>query len=165
MYQLLFSLQTKIVYTRESDNKHKKGYSLKKYLKILLTSIVIMNIIACNKDADIASKNLSTKADNFQIDRRIIFYNSITDTYMLSILGKCSVKKDNKDKQLEVTCKTSKDTYKKHYLGISDNVTYFVEQLTDKKVNTYHYEVIFKPQSIIPDINFKGNLEKLKEIL
>ena len=127
---------------------------MKKYLKALLILIIITSIISC-KDSDIASKNLSTKADSFQIDRRIIFYNGITDTYMLSILGKCSIKKDNKDKQLEVTCKTSKDTYKKHYLGISDNITYFVEQLTDKKVNTYHNEVIFKPQSIIPDINFR----------
>jgi hypothetical protein len=111
---------------------------------------------ACS-DADIASKNLSKAAEMFEIDRRIVFYNGITSEYILTIEGKCSIKKDGKDNQLEVTCKTGIDDYKKHFLGISDNVTYFAEQLNSKKVSAYHYRVIFKPQTIIPDIDFRSD--------
>jgi len=116
-------------------------------------------MIGCKRDADIASHNLSYAADNFELDRRVVFYNGITNDYMLEIIGKCSVK--DKGTQLEVTCKTGPSQYKKHFLGLSDNVTYFAEQLTGKKVSTYHYSVTFKPQSILPDIDFKGNLEEL----
>ena len=90
-----------------------------------------------------------------KINRRIIFYNGITDKYIFVIEGFCSIEKDNRDNQLEVTCKVGKNSYKKHYLGISDNVTYFIEQLDAKSVDAYHYKVIFKPQTIIPDIDVK----------
>ena len=39
------------------------------------------------------------------------------------------------------------------FLGLSDNVTFFAEQIADAPVNTYQYRVIFKPSTIIPDIN------------
>ena len=35
--------------------------------------------------------------------------------------------------------------YKKHFLGLSDNVTYFAEQIDSKNVDKYHYRLIFKP--------------------
>ena len=85
----------------------------------------------CGTDADIASKNLSYEADRFNIDRRIVFYNGITNDYIFTIEGKCSIKADKIDKQLEVTCKVAEDKYKKHFLGLSDNVTYFAEKIKD----------------------------------
>lgn len=115
---------------------------------------------ACT-DAQIASSNLSQAADMFEIDRRIVFYNGITDTYMLTIEGRCSIEKDGMDEQLEVTCKTGPEAFKKHFLGISDNVTYFVEQLETANVSVYHYRVVFKPQSILPDVDFRGDANEL----
>jgi hypothetical protein len=56
---------------------------------------------------------------------------------------------------LTVTCKTGPNAYKKHFLGLSDNVTYIVEQLEAKDVSVYHYRVIFKPSTIVPDIDIK----------
>jgi len=100
----------------------------------------------------------------FEINRRIVFYNGITDKYILLIEGRCSIRKDNNDNQLEVTCKTGENKYKKHFLGISDNVTYFAEQLDSAKVSKYHYRVIFKPQSIIPDIDFRGSTKDIPKI-
>lgn len=100
--------------------------------------------------ADTASENLSTKADNFEIDRRIVFFNGITDTYLLSIEGRCSIADEGG--QLEVTCRIGEDEYKKHFLGLSDNVSYFVEQLETADVSVYHYLVIFRPEAIIPEI-------------
>lgn len=127
-------------------------------------TIVLLLITLCapgcgdNTDANIASHNLSVAADQFQINRRVIFYNGITGEYILSVEGKCSLEKDNMDNQLELTCKISPTTYKKHFLGLSDNVTYFAEQIEEASVNPYHYKVIFKPQSIIPDIDLKTSI-------
>jgi len=112
--------------------------------------------VGCSRDAQVASKNLSYAADNFQLDRRIVFYNGITGDYILTIEGKCSFDAVS-EKKVDVTCKTGNSEFKKHSLGISDNVTYFSEQLTSKGVSTYHYKVAFKPQSIIPDIDLKVN--------
>lgn len=120
---------------------------------IIATIAVMLTLIAgCRTDAQIASANLSTAADQFEIERRIVFYNGITESYILVIEGRCSIV-PNLNK-LKVTCRTGEKDFKKHYLGLSDNVTYFVEQLETAEVGVYHYRVIFKPQSIIPDIDF-----------
>lgn len=105
---------------------------------------------ACSSDADVASQNLSKDADNFKILRRVVFVNGITDTYLLSIEGLCSI--TDQGNQLEVTCKTGPNEFKKHFLGLSDNVSYFVEQLDGANVSTDHYKVIFKPTTILPDV-------------
>ena len=139
----------------------KEAGTLKKLRGIGVASTVLAGVATlttgCERDADIASRNLSQAADMFEIDRRIVFYNGITDTYMLTIEGRCSIQKDKADNQLEVTCKTGENGYKKHFLGISDNVTYFAEQLDTKDVSTYHHRVVFKPQAIIPDVDFRSN--------
>jgi hypothetical protein len=120
--------------------------------KLLLVSSVLLTLAGCDNAADVASRNLSTAADQFQINRRIVFYNGITGDYILVIEGLCSLGNQDSPRELSVTCKTGPDTYKKHFLGLSDNVTYFAEQIQDAPVSTYHYEVIFKPSVIIPDV-------------
>ena len=110
-------------------------------------------------DAEIASQNLSRAADNFEILRRVVFVNGITDTYMLSIEGFCSI--EDQGNQLEVTCMDGPRRFKKHFLGLSDNVTYFAEQLEAADVSTHHYRVTFKPQAILPDIDFRGSVDQL----
>lgn len=109
----------------------------------------------CTTDAYVASQNLSKAADMFEINRRIVFYNGITDSYMLTIEGRCSIEVDGMDGQLEVVCKASNNQFKKHFLGLSDNVTYFAEQINSAGVDTDHYKIIFKPSTIIPDIDIE----------
>ncbi len=125
--------------------------------KITLMMVVLLAIAGCSDDASVASRNLSKAADNFEVDRRVIFYNGITGDYLLLIEGRCSI--EDQTKQLEVTCKVGDDAYKKHFLGLSDNVTYFAEQLEAKDVSAYHYRVVFKPQSILPDIDVRGSVK------
>lgn len=110
-------------------------------------------LAACSSDADVASSNLSQAADNFEVVRRIVFYNGITGKYILEITGLCSLGNHDDAGELSVTCKTGPTQYKKHFLGLSDNVTYFAEQVEGVKVDPYHYRVIFKPEQIIPDID------------
>ena len=126
-------------------NRLQKAVSL-----ILLLGVVF--IVGCETKASVVSRNLSLEAGEFKITRRIVFYNGITDTYILTITGKCQVEHGDK---LAVTCKTGDDSYKKHYLGISDNVTYFSEQLEEKSVSGYRYTVNFRPQTIIPDVELR----------
>src|SRR5690606_25373233 len=106
---------------------------------------------ACSTDADVASKNLSKAAEQFEIERRVVFLNGITDEYLLSIEGRCSI--EDQGGQLEVTCRTGEDAYKKHFLGLSDNVSYFVEQLDAADVDVYRYRVVFRPSTIVPDVD------------
>ncbi|MGN7308872.1 hypothetical protein ACTHQ2_23295 [Bacillus subtilis] len=127
-----------------------------KKFKLILVLLGTLIVLAACTDADIASRNLSKSADNFEINRRIIFYNGITDAYMLTVEGRCSLgNADDRNAQLTVTCKVGEDTYKKHFLGLSDNVTYFAEQLEPADVSAYHYRVTFKPQTILPDIDLR----------
>ena len=125
-----------------------------------ILALAVAAAAACN-DAQIASNNLSRAADNFEIMRRVVFLNGITDTYLLSIEGLCSI--EDQSNQLEVTCRVDEREYKKHFLGLSDNVTYFAEQLDAAPVSAYHYRVTFKPQAILPDIDFRGSGEELLE--
>lgn len=121
----------------------------------LAVAALAIGIAGCTNDADVASYNLSQAADKFQVNRRIVFYNGITNDYILTIEGLCSLGNADKPRELTVTCKTGVDTYKKHFLGLSDNVTYFAEQIDDAKVGTYHYRVTFKPSTIVPSIDVR----------
>lgn len=134
---------------------------MKKLAIAALAATSLFALAGCVDDAQTASYNISKAADNFEIDRRIVFYNGITDTYMLTIEGRCSI--EDQTTQLEVTCKIGRDAYKKHFLGLSDNVTYFAEQLETANVSVYHHRVTFKPQSILPDIDFRGDAGELIE--
>jgi hypothetical protein len=143
----------------KTDKKRmKKGFTIVEWIMVMaiifIVSVVVTSNINCD-DASVASNNLSRAADMFELNRRIVFYNGITGEYMLVIEGRCSIKKDGMDNQLEVTCKTGEGMFKKHYLGLSDNVTYFSEQLGSAGVSVYHYRVIFKPSVIVPNIDLE----------
>lgn len=99
----------------------------------------------------------------FEIDRRVVFYNGINGEYMLTLEGKCSI--DDNARQLEVTCKTGRNEFKKHFLGLSDNVTYFAEQLEGVGVSVYHNRIIWKPQSIVPNIDVNGSADDFVETM
>lgn len=126
---------------------------MKKVIFIVCVVLAIMVTLASCRAADTASWNVSRAADSFEINRRIVFFNGITDEYLLVIEGRSSIVVDSEEGQLEVIVQTGVDEYKKHFLGLSDNVTYFVEQLDPAEINTYHYKVIFRPEVIIPDID------------
>jgi hypothetical protein len=123
--------------------------------KIFAVLAALWMIAGCSSDADVASYNLSKAADQFEVTRRIVFYNGITGDYILSIQGLCSLGNNDRDRKLSVTCKTGPSTYKKHFLGLSDNVTFFLEQVEPSPASPYQYRVVFKPLSIVPDIEIR----------
>jgi hypothetical protein len=121
---------------------------------IVAAALLTMGMAACSThDSDVVSENLSTEADQFHILRRIVFYNGITGEYMLSIEGLCALGNNDPPRELTVVCKVGPDQYKKSFLGLSDNVTFFVEQMEAASVSSAQYKVIFKPSVIVPDID------------
>jgi hypothetical protein len=128
---------------------------MKKFWLIILMIVAFGILLSGCTDADVASRNLSQAADSFEVNRRIVFYNGITSDYILVVEGLCSLGNSDISGELSVTCKTGEGTYKKHYLGLSDNVTYFAEQIESVEASPYFYRVIFKPSVIIPNIDLQ----------
>lgn len=130
----------------------------KMFQKALLSTLVLGALyfgIGCT-DATVADHNMEKAADNFEVMRRAVFYNGITGEYMLTIEGLLSIKESGvAGKQLEVLVKTGPKDYKQHFLGLSDNVTYFVEHLEATELSVHHYRVVFKPSVIVPDVDLR----------
>lgn len=108
-----------------------------------------LGMAACDNDADVVNENLNKDADNFKVNRRVIFYNAILDKYIMVIEGYCSVDPGDVNR-MTVTCKVGSE-YKRNALGKSDNVLWWYEQLTTSNVSPNHYKVILKPSTIIPE--------------
>lgn len=126
---------------------------MKKAFLILFAILAIaVFMTGCPSDASMASYNTSKAADQFEIYRRVVFYNGITDTYILVVEGYCSVLNDEEG-DINIVVKTGPGQYLKHMLGLSDNVTWFAEQIEPAKVSDAQYRVIFKPSVIIPNID------------
>lgn len=123
-------------------------------MKLKYTALALLLALAsCSEHSDVVSHNISTAAHNFEVNRRAIFYNGITGDYILTIEGLITLTENRN--RLEVTCKTGPSSYKKHYLGLSDNVTYFMEQIEPVEADPFHYRVVFRPQTIIPDVDLQ----------
>lgn len=129
---------------------------IKKTIAIIAAAIALA---ACKDDAQVASQNLSKAADNFEITRRVVFYNGITDRYMLEVVGKCSIDNGRTAKSIVTVCRTPDGKFVKHQLGLSDNVTFFSEQIGGAEVSVDMYRVTWKPSTIIPDIDLRGGLK------
>jgi len=115
-----------------------------------------LGLTACGQnDADVASKNLSTAADNFEINRQIVFYNGITGAYIAEFDGLCSIGNHDSAGKVSITCKVGDGQYIKNYLGLSDNVTWFAMQTSPARVSTSHYRVVFKPSTVVPDFDLR----------
>jgi len=126
----------------------------KRYIALLIVAAAAVTALTgCSSDSDTVSQNISTEAEQFRIERTIVFYNAITDKYIATVEGRCSVDPagGGLEKTLAVTCKVGEDQYIKDYLGQSDNVSWFSLQEKPVDVSVYHYEVIFKPETVIPD--------------
>lgn len=131
-----------------------EGFEMRKSIIALCAiAVTVGTITGCN-DATVVRSNLERAEQNFEVYRRVVFYNGITGEYILTIEGYLAIIVDE-DGDLVVTVKTENGKYLKHYLGLSDNVTYFSEALEANDVSSRGYKVIFKPSVIFPTIEAK----------
>lgn len=123
--------------------------------KLLAVPLLAFSLSGCMDDAAVASRNVTKAADNFEVNRRIVFYNGITDTYILTVEGYCSMDLNHDRTAFNVICKVGPSQFRRHSLVLSDNVSAFAEQIEDSKVSSHHYRVTFKPSTIIPDVDIR----------
>ena len=126
--------------------------------KIAIIAAGALALTGCTSDAEKASSNLSKAADQFEVQRRVVGVNGITDSIAFQVEGRCSIA--DQGHQLEVTCKHGPDDYRKHFVGLPDNVFYVAEQLDPIDVSEYHTRIIVKPENIIPAFDLETSSEK-----
>ena len=120
----------------------------------------MFTVIGCQTQADQASYNISKEADNFNIVRELTVIDCIQGDVLFQMTGKISIFKDNTDNQLEVTVEDENGNYQKHFIGLSDNVTYVVEDLNlgANDVSKYKYTIKKKKKMWLPvDVQIKLN--------
>jgi hypothetical protein len=125
----------------------------KKKIVLVVVSLFILSLITGCTESDVVSTNLSEDADNFKVLRKITFMNTITDEVLYTVEGNFSINADIDDNQLEITAKTGKNEYQKHFLGLSPTTVYVVEQLEWQETNKYNFKITVKPSTLIPDVN------------
>ena len=124
-----------------------------KHVLVAGLAVGALALTGCETDSAKVSENISTAADNFEVQRKIVGINGITDTPAFEVEGRCSITEDGR--QLEVTCKHGPDDYRKHFVGMSDNVFYVATQLEGIDASEYHTRIIIKPQNIIPEFDLQ----------
>jgi hypothetical protein len=116
----------------------------------IVAVIAAATLAGCKSDADKASENLSKGAEQFEVQRKIVGINGITDKVLFEVEGRCSIERDG---DLIVICKHGPKDYRKHYVGLSDNVTYISTQLQGVDVSVYRTRIILKPENIVPNFD------------
>lgn len=121
-----------------------------KKIAIVIVLMVLLMLTGCESEADKVSYNLSQEADNFNVVRQLTVINCIGGDVLFQMTGKMSITADTEDNQLEVIVEDEDGSYKKHFIGLSDNVTYVLEDLGDNDVSKYKYTLNYNPKMWIP---------------
>lgn len=123
--------------------------------RVLVGLLVVGTLAGCGSKADVASKNLSKAAENFEVQRRIVGINDRSGEYVFDVEGRCSLETANSKLAgyLEVTCKHGKDDFRKHYVGTSRNTIVIQTQLEGIDVSEYRTRIIIKPENLVPNLD------------
>lgn len=124
---------------------------MKKFVCILMVMVTLFALTACgDTQANRVSYNLSQEADNFNNIRQVTVINCLQGDVLFQMTGKISITADTADNQLEIIVEDENGDYKKHFIGLSDNVTYVVEDITAGDVSNYKYTLNFNPKMWLP---------------
>lgn len=125
---------------------------MKKIVVVMLAMVIMATaLVGCDQtESQRVSYNLSQEADNFNVIRQLTVINCIEGDVLFQMTGKMSITADTADHQLEIIVEDEDGYYQKHFVGLSDNVTYVVEQLGVKNVSKYKYTLNYNPKMWIP---------------
>lgn len=129
---------------------------MKKIIAVLICVVCIACVFAGCTEAERVSYNISEEADNFKVFRRVVVVNVMSDKILFELDGFFSIKVDTAENQLEITCQTDANTFSKHFIGLSEMVSYTVEDLKGANVDPYHYEIHYLPEGNVVNFTFKG---------
>lgn len=124
----------------------------RKLTAIVLSLLVVIGVgtLAGCREVDKVSYNLSMEADNFNVVRQLTVINCIGGDVLFQMTGKMSITADTEDNQLEVIVEDENGSYQKHFIGLSDNVTYVVEDKAITQVDKYKYTLNYNPKMWVP---------------
>ena len=124
----------------------------KKLTVVLVIAMMAAGIITGCSEKDRVESNLTKEADNFNVVRQLTVINCLKGDTLFQMTGKMSITADTSDNQLEIIVENEDGTYVKHFVGLSDNVTYVIEDLNLGKndVEKYKYTLNFNPNMWIP---------------
>lgn len=122
---------------------------MKRKVSIFIVLGMLMFLVGCDTEASRVSYNISQEADNFNIVRQLTVINCIEGDVLFQMTGNMSIEADNVDNQLEIVVEND-GKYQKHFIGLSDNVTYVVEDLGSTDVSKYKYTLNYNPEMWIP---------------
>lgn len=126
---------------------------------IATAAVLALTLTGCTSAADRANENLSKAAENFEVPRRIVGINGITDEVIFTVEGFCSY--ETNGSVVEAVCLVSRDpeTVERTTMHLSDNVTFVVTQTGGVEVDLFRPRVIFRPENIVPnyDLSTSGN--------
>lgn len=125
----------------------------KTFLAVVMMFVMMLCICNCST-ADTVNYNINKEADEFNVYRRITVTNARTDMIMLQAEGYMALS-NNSANELVVTFKTGENQYYKDYIYLNDWTCYVMEQVEPKSTDKYHYELVFYPDRLIPDIEIK----------
>lgn len=123
---------------------------MKKVLLVIIILAGLFMLTGCQTEADKVSYNLSQEADNFNVVRQLTVINCIEGDVLFQMSGRMSITADREDNQLEIVVEDENNNYKKHFIGLSDNVTYVVEDVDVNDVSKYKYTLNYNPKMWIP---------------
>ena len=123
---------------------------MKKVIAALLVVLMVLSFTGCDTEANRVSQNLSQQADNFNVVRRITVINCIQNEVLFQMTGRMSLDVDTKEHKIDVIVEKEDGTYQKHFIGLSDNVTYVIEDLGSNNVSKYHYTLNYNPKMWLP---------------
>lgn len=119
--------------------------------KLFIAAVIGATALAgCDTEVNRVSYNLSQEADNFNDIRQITVINCLQGDVLFQMTGKMSITADTSDNQLEIIVEDENGEYKKHFIGLSDNETYVVEDVTAGDVEKYKYTLNFNPEMWLP---------------
>lgn len=127
-----------------------------KKIAILVAMLMAASLVlsGCSEAARV-NANISKRANNFNVVRRIAVINIRSDKPVFELVGAFSIS-NTTENELVVTCEVGPNQYKKHYIYLNDWTMYVVEDLSGADVSPYHYEINFLPQ-MIPVFEFTHN--------
>lgn len=117
-------------------------------LIVLVIALALTIFSGCQRQSTKVSYNLSLEADSFNVVRQLTVINCIQGDVIFQMTGKISI--ENVGQNLEVVVEDENGNYQKHFVGLSDNVTYTLEQLKFKNVENYKYTLNFNPKMWLP---------------
>lgn len=124
---------------------------MRKIIAAVAIAIAAVLLSGCTSDASKVNQNISTAADQFEVQRHIVGVNGITDTVAFEVEGRCSVERREHD--LLAICKHDDDDFRRHHLGVSDNLFYVITQLEGIDADVYRTRIVLKPENIVPNFD------------